>query len=104
MPDKETISNLITYGWVLFVSAWAGAVSYLEKVRSGKAKITDLVGWFTEIFICVFVGQVTFLMCKAADISESWMIVYVAITAHMGTRALFQFTRLVSEKFGLKDK
>lgn len=73
---------LTTFG----LSMWGGLVQYVQRVRNGevfswKALALDLV-------VCSFAGLLTFLLCESAGIQGPIQAVLIAVSAHMGTRAI----------------
>lgn len=44
MPEKDpTTYSFITYAWIVFLSAWGGAISFLRKRESGEARPFNVV-------------------------------------------------------------
>lgn len=104
MPEKDPNSyTLITYLWVVGLSALGGIASFWRKMREGvtrKFNITELVG---EMFIAVFTGVVTFYLCESAGIIQPMTSALVALSAHMGSRALYILERrfeAIADRFG----
>lgn len=81
--------SLITYAWVLLLSAWGGMVAFLKRVREGHTQALNLVELVGEICTSAFTGLVTFFLCEAAHFQPLWTAVMVAISGHMGARAIF---------------
>ena len=70
----------------LVLSLWAGVVQYVQRVREGetwcpKALLMDLV-------ICTFAGMLTYFLCEWANIHGPLAAVLIAVSAHMGTKAI----------------
>jgi hypothetical protein len=84
-----TSYSLLTYGWVIALSAWGGAVRFIRKVRAGdmtlKQAILTIVG---EIVISSFAGVLTFYGCEAMNVHQLYTAMLVGIAGHMGGRAL----------------
>jgi hypothetical protein len=81
--------NLVPTLWMIGVAVSAGALSFYQKVKAGKARalnISELVG---EMFLSGAVGLVTFWICKAFGVNEYLTAAGVAIAGHMGARAIF---------------
>lgn len=74
--------------WVstLCLSVWGGLVQYAQRVRRGEA--FSWVALVLDLVICSFAGLLTFLMCEAAGITGPVQAVLIAVSAHMGTRAI----------------
>jgi hypothetical protein len=103
MPEKDpTNYTLITYGWVTLLSAWGGVVSFLSKLRAGKAsRRFNLLEFIGEVTTSAFSGLLTFWGCEAAGFEPLWTAVLVGISGHMGARALYQIELIVQRKLGV---
>jgi hypothetical protein len=99
MPEKDPLNySWITYAWVLGVSIWAGVVSYIRKMqRSGRSVpfVQWVFGLAAECTIAGFVGLITFWTCEATGVPAPYSAVCIAVTAHMGSRALLMGERVV---------
>ena len=107
MPDKLQeatgwFSQLITWGWIIGLSSWGGAVSYLHRVDKYNLKF-NLFKLVMEILTSAFVGVLTFLLCDAASLSWEITAAMVGISGHMGTRALFILEKRYENFLGGKD-
>lgn len=100
MPEKDpTNYSLLTYLWVIVLSAWGGVVSFLRKRKNSMARPFNFAELLGEIFTSAFAGVLTFWMCEAANISPLVTAALVGISGHMGSRAIFhleQFERTSS--------
>jgi hypothetical protein len=86
MPEKDpTTYSLITYAWVFILSAWGGAVNFME-----------LIG---ELMTSAFAGVLTFWLCQAAEINNLITAALVGISGHMGSRAIFHFEKWAESRF-----
>ncbi len=92
MLDKDPTSySYITYVWVFAISIWGGLVNFIQKTKVKKPftfNIAELIG---ELVISTGVGLVTFYLCEAAELSQLLSACFIAISSHMGTRAIFLF-------------
>lgn len=86
--------DAVTYLWVIAWAAAGGFVSFMRKLREGNARAFNFTEFVGEMFTSAFVGLLTFFICEWAGISAMLSAVFIAITGHMGSRALF-----VAEKF-----
>lgn len=81
--------GLVTYAWVVVLSAWGGTVRFIRKVKAGemsaKQATLTLLG---ELVTSVFAGVVTFYACEANAVSPLWTAVLVSVAGHMGGKAL----------------
>ena len=85
----------ITYAWVILISFWGGVARYMERVSlmpDLKISITGLIG---DVVISGFVGLVTFFICEAWKVDRMMSAALIGISAHMGSRGLFLFEKLV---------
>lgn len=100
MPEKDpTTYSLITYGWVLLLSAWGGAVSFWRKIKSGKARPFNIMEFVGELFTSAFAGVLTFWLCQAANIDGLVTAALVGISGHMGSRAIAQVELWAANRF-----
>lgn len=101
MPERfqEVANNFaewITYLWVLGLASMGGAVHYIHKISTTKAKFSFVV-FLGEILTSAFVGIITFFLCDAANFSWQTTAAMVGISGHMGTRALFKLEQIWSK-------
>ena len=98
----ELMRQIMPYLSTIFLSTWGGLVSHITKLRSGKKKfqakelILDLVS-------STFAGLITFYFCRASSMSETMSAVLIAISGHMGTRAIAGFETLYKRVIGIED-
>lgn len=99
-PDPDTAKAVVENGpfvaknilptlWMVMIASISGCLSFYHKVRDGKSRafnITELIG---EIVTSAIVGLVTYWLCKGLDVNEYLTAAGVAITGHMGARAIF---------------
>ena len=100
MPEKDPTSYaLVTYLWVVILSATGGFVSFYRKVQRGLANpfnITELIG---ELITSGFAGVLIFWLCEWSQLNPLLTAVFVGIGGHMGARAIFQLEQWASSKF-----
>ena len=101
-PPDNNFSQLVTFFWVIALSAWGGIVSYLHKVEKLGLRFS-LIKLAAEIFTSGFVGVMTFLLCDAAKLSWEVSAALVGVSGHMGTRALFILENKYSKYFGADE-
>lgn len=109
MPDQEIVQKAfqitrdptnfswITYAWVMLLSIWGGFVSYLRKVRLGissRFNFTELVG---ELVTSGLAGLSTFYLCEYYNIDRLIGAVLIAISGHMGSRAIFMIEEMLTK-------
>lgn len=71
------------YGTTMLLSAFGGIVSWMKSERYGWRPFLGDMG------ASMFVGLVTFLACESLGVHGAAQAVCIAISSHMGTRALF---------------
>ena len=105
MPEKDpTTYSLLTYAWVVVLSAWGGAVNWLRKRQTGDTRpfnFTELIG---ELITSAFAGMLTFWLCQAADLSGLVTAALVGISGHMGSRAIYHMETWAEARFAKGDK
>lgn len=95
-----TSYSWISYGWVLVLAMWGGAVSYIQKVRSGKIhkwSFTELVG---ELVTSGLIGVLTFWLCEFGNLPPLLTAAFVGISGHMGARGIFLLEQKLERWFG----
>lgn len=98
MIDKDPFGySVVTYVWVLLLSIWGGVVNFIQRLRRGEAKAHNIVELIGEVVISAFVGVVTFYLCELSNFPQILTAALVAISGHMGTRALFVFERAIEK-------
>ena len=107
MPEKDPSNYpLLTYLWVLLLSTWGGVASFLRNAKLGKARPFNIMELLGEVVISSFAGIVTFMLAQAADINSLLTAALVAISGHMGSRAIIAAETWAEKKFnfmGAKD-
>jgi len=93
MPEKEpeNISLLMQIVPLLFsgfLASVGGAVHYLNRIDRHSLKFS-IFHLFVEIITSGFVGVISFMLCDAANFGWAYTAAIVAISGHMGARALF---------------
>jgi hypothetical protein len=94
MPEKELgqnaewITQIIPFALAIALSCFGGIVSYLNRIdKNGVA--FSFIRLSIEILTSGFVGIISFMLCDYAKLEWSTTAAIVAISGHMGTRALF---------------
>mgnify|MGYP006335681759 CR=1 FL=1 len=83
--------DLITWLWVLGLSMFGGLVRFYQKITIGRGRAFNWWEFAGDIGVSGFVGVITFLLCKEYGMSEYLTAGLVAITGHMGSRAIMVF-------------
>ena len=100
MPEKspETYS-LITYAWVIGLSAAGGAVAFIRKYRAGHIRAFNVVELVGECTTSAFAGVMTFYLCEWSNMSQLATASFVGIAGHMGSRAIYNMEIFFERKF-----
>lgn len=92
--------SVLTYIWVLSLSAFGGIVNFSRKLRDGtttRFRLTEFIG---EVVTSSFAGLMTFWLCEAAGIDKLVAAVCIAVSGHMGSRAVFKIERWMEQRVG----
>jgi len=105
MPQNDPSNySLLTYIWVLILSAWGGITHHIKKVKTGaiaRFSLSELIG---DLFISGFIGVMTFYLCEYAHFDKMLTAFLVGISSHMGTRGLMMLEEVATSKIGIKPK
>lgn len=90
------------YGWMLAAALFGGFVSLYGRVKAGKVAISvfNVVG---EMATSAFAGLLAFWGCQAMGIGQGYTIIAVAVSGHMGTRAIALAEKRLQERLGMRD-
>jgi hypothetical protein len=111
MPEKDSNAWRAAYDalaqifpWIstLMLSILATAAQYAAKVRAGEPFAWRSVA--LDAVICVFVGLLTHMICEWQGVDGMGRSVLVAISAHMGTRAMLLYERFRDRVLGLGEQ
>lgn len=102
MPEKDPQNTAYIVEWfrqimpylsTLFLSCWGGLVQHIQRMRSGGKKFN----WrelFFDLVVSSFAGILTHFLCDAAGIEGAKAAMLIAVSGHMGTRAIASFQAL----------
>lgn len=93
-----TWSNFFPTVWMLAVAASGGLVNFYGKVKAGEAHAFNIMELIGEIIVSAGVGLVTYWICKGFGVNEYLTAAGVAISGHMGTRAIALFENTLKKK------
>ena len=111
MPEKDPNNTALFVEWLcrfmpylttFFLSIWGGVVNHITTLRSGRKKF-QLKELIFDLVVSTFAGLITFYFCRSAGISETMSAVLIAISGHMGTRAIAGFETLYRRVIGAKE-
>lgn len=97
--DPFSAKNLLATAYMAAIAGASGAVSFYQKVKAGKARPFNIPEFAGEIIISGTVGVVTFWIFKGLGVNEYLTAAGVAISGHMGARAIFLAETKVEEFF-----
>ena len=89
----------LTYLWVFGLSSWGGFVSFMRKRRQGHARPFNVAEFVGEIATSAFAGVLTFYLAESAGAPQLLTAAMVAISGHMGCRAVFLIEKWMERKF-----
>ena len=111
MPEKdpnnsallaEWLRQLMPYMTTIFLSMWGGVVNHITTLRTGRKKFR-LKELMFDLVVSTFAGLITFYFCRSAGIGETMSAVLIAISGHMGTRAIAGFEIIYRRVIGGKE-
>lgn len=111
MPEKDPNNTALFVEWLrqfmpylttFFLSTWGGVVNHITTLRSGRKKF-QLKELIFDLVVSTFAGLITFYFCRSAGISETMSAVLIAISGHMGTRAIAGFETVYRRIIGAKE-
>ena len=92
--------NFLTYLWVLCLSAFGGIVNFSRKLRDSRTTPFRLTEFIGELATSTFAGLLTFWLCESAGVDRLIAACCIAISGHMGSRAVFKIERFLESKMG----
>ena len=92
-------SNLIPSLWMMLIAMAGGYVSFRRKMASGAARGVNITEFIGEMVTSAFVGLATFWICRGFDVNPWLTAAGVAISGHMGARAIFLAEQKLTEIF-----
>ena len=111
MPEKdpnnaahflEWLRQFTPYFTTIFLSIWGGVVNHIQTIRNGKKKFQWRELAF-DLITSTFAGLLTFYFCRSAEIGETMSAILIAVSGHMGTRAIAGFETLYRRVIGIKE-
>jgi hypothetical protein len=93
-----TWNNLVPSVWMAVIAATGGIVSFYGKMKAGHVRAFNITEFLGEIITSAAVGLVTFWICKGFAVNEWLTAAGVAISGHMGARAIFILEKALEKK------
>lgn len=109
MPDKQTenlaalfefLKQASPYISTFLLSSWGGVVSHIQRMRMAHRKF-NIKELAFDLIISSFAGLLTYMFCSYSKIGGEMSAILIAISGHMGTRAIAGFERLRDRVFGI---
>lgn len=95
----EMFRQCLPYVSTLFLSCWGGVVSYIQRLRIKHHKFSFRELSF-DLTISSFAGLLTHFFCEYANVGGAMSAILIAVSGHMGTRAIAGFERMRDRIFG----
>jgi len=112
MPEKdpqntayivEWFRQILPYLSTLVLSCWGGVVNHIQRLRKGNRKFNwkDLA---FDLVISSFAGLLTHFFCEYSNVGGSMSAILIAVSGHMGTRAIASFEKMRDRIFGVSEE
>lgn len=98
----EYVRQAMPYISTIGLWAWGGVVNHISKLRKGGVKFKGRELAF-DLIVSTFAGLMTFYFCQSAGVSDTMQAVLIAISGHMGTRAIAGFEVIYRRIIGIPD-
>lgn len=97
----EQLKVIMPYITTLLLATFGGIVNHITTLRKKKApfKWRELA---FDIVVSTFAGLLTFYFCESAGIDGPMSAALIAISGHMGTRAIAGFEIIYTRLIGIK--
>ena len=92
------MKNLIPTLWMAGIAVMGGVVSFYQKVKAGNARAVNITELLGEMVTSAAVGVICFWICKGYGVNEYLTAAGVAISGHMGARAIFLAEQWIESK------
>lgn len=102
IKPTDGIGDLLPWISTVALSAWGGAVQYAQRVRAGERFSWRMLT--IDLVISSFAGILTWFLCEAGNIHGPLSAMLIAISGHMGTRAIASLITIRERIFGVKDR
>lgn len=105
-PGGQPISDsdlaaLLTWLCVCGLSLLGGIASFLQKMKTGHARVWNFTELLGELTASGLTGIVVANLCDSMALPAPMKYALVGISSHMGSRALFKLESVVNSKFNL---
>jgi len=98
----DLIKNLFPIVVTVALSCWGGIVSYIQRFRTSHFdfKWVDLA---LDLIVSSFAGLLTYLLCRHYNFGDAISAILIAISGHMGSKAISSFEKFRNKIFGQSD-
>jgi hypothetical protein len=101
MPQKDPLTySVITYVWVIGLSVWGGAVSWVNKIKLGHVRAFNIMELAGELITSAFAGMLTFWLSEQAAFPPLVTAALIGVSGHMGSRAILALETYLMRRFG----
>lgn len=105
LPASATSRNpldipLREYAVMLAISIFGGAAAWFIRFKRGHPVQASVMALIGEAMISAFAGMMAFFLCEAFNVGLSYSIFIVAMSGHMGVKAIALFEKKWSKAFG----
>jgi len=92
------LKNIVPTVYMALIAMLGGYVNFRQKMKAGSTRgwnLTELIG---EMVVSAFAGVLTFWVCRGFDINPWLTAAGVAISGHLGARAIFMAEQVIEKK------
>lgn len=93
------VKNWIPTMYMTTLAAIGGIVNFRQKMKAGNTRVWNLTELIGEMFVSAFAGFVTYFLCLGFGVNDYLMVAAVAISGHMGARAIFLLEQKAQKTF-----
>lgn len=95
------LKDSLPYLTTLILSCFGGVVSYIQKIRQKKKAFSWKELGF-DLIVSSFAGLMTFYLCRYSSTDPELSAILIAVSGHMGTRAIAGFENLHGRVFNVQ--
>lgn len=95
--NQFDVEVLFTYGWVIALAALGGLVGFIRRLNASTAPKPLSIIFLKlggELIISAFAGLITYWLCQYWQLSSPLQAIAIAISGHMGGRAIDGISRM----------
>ena len=112
MPEKDPNNTALFVEWLrqfmpylstFFLSTWGGVVNPITTLRSVRKEF-QLKELIFDLVVSSFAGLLTHFFCEYSNVGGSMSAILIAVSGHMGTRAIAGFEKMRDRIFGVTEE